>query len=382
MEEESEESRNYQPRKPGRFFYIGWVIAVVGALVATAGLVLARDLWLARAGSQIDQQLSEGRRVLVTMVGLSPGRRTIEIPGEIHGFNETSIYAKIPGYLKTIGVDKGDRVKKGDVLALLVSPEIDHQVNDAAAAYQLAIVTDRRTQNLLREDVASKQTADETHASMLQARATLAQMRATQAYETIRAPFDGIITARYVDPGALVPAAIQSSTAATPVVAMATLSPLRVYTDVPQSVAPFIADGSPAVVAVAEYPGRVFEGAVTRRSTALSPDTRTMLVEVDLPNNDCALLPGMYARVRFEIPLPARAPMVPDDALIFDNSKVYVPVIHGRKLHLAEVTLGYDNGVAVQVTQGVAPGDLVALNVGQSAHDGEIVQPVMAKPSK
>lgn len=382
MEEESEESQNYQPRKPGRFFFIGWVMAVVLVLLATAGLVLARDLWLARAGGQLDQQLSQGRRVLVAMVAWSPGNRSLDIPGEIHGFNETSIYAKIPGYLKTIRVDKGDRAMKGDVLAVLVSPELDHQVNDAIAAYALAIVTDRRTQSLLRQEVVSRQAADETHAAMLQARATLAQMRATQAYETIRAPFDGIVTARYVDPGALIPAAISSSTAATPVVAMTTLSPLRVYAEVPQSVAPFIADGMPAAITVAEYPGRVFEAAVTRRSTALNSDTRTMLVEVDLPNGDSALLPGMYARVRFEIPIPARAPLVPDDALIFDNSKVYVPVIRGRRLHLAEVTLGYDNGVTVEVTRGVAAGDLVALSVGQSARDGEVVQPVMAKQSK
>jgi len=143
-------------------------------------------------------------------------------------------------------------------------------------------------------------------------------------------------------------------------------------------VTPFIKNGDQATITVNEYPGRNFEGSVTRHPEALAPDSRTMLVEVDLPNDDHALYPGMYGMAEFVVSVAHGAPMVSDDALIFRNNKVYVPVVRDNRLHLAEVKLGYDNGVAVQITSGVNFNDLVALNVGQAAREGAPVQPVHA----
>ncbi|MGH7915029.1 MAG: efflux RND transporter periplasmic adaptor subunit [Candidatus Binataceae bacterium] len=211
---------------------------------------------------------------------------------------------------------------------------------------------------------------------MLQAKASYEQIAATLAYTIIKAPFSGLVTARYVDPGKLIAQSTGGTASETPIVAMATLSPVRVYTNVPQSVAPFIKDGDPAIVTVTDYPQRLFEGAVTRHPEALDQATRTMLVEIDLPNRDLALYPGMYARVQFQVAIAADVPVVPDDALIFRDGKPYVPVVHGDRLHLAQVGLGYDDGINVQITRGVAIGDLIAVNVGQSAREGETVQPV------
>ena len=190
--------------------------------------------------------------------------------------------------------------------------------------------------------------------------------------------FSGVITARYVDPGHLIPQQTAPSSANTPIVAMATLSPLRVYAEMPQSVAPFIRDGDPVIVTVTEYPGRKFEGSVTRHPQALTSATRTMLVEVDLPNQEVALLPGMYASMELNVTTPVGAPTVPDDALIFRDGKPYVPVVRNGRLKLAGVTLGYDNGINVQITDGITPDDMVALNVGQSARDGDLVRPITA----
>ncbi|MGH7879507.1 MAG: efflux RND transporter periplasmic adaptor subunit, partial [Candidatus Binataceae bacterium] len=164
----------------------------------------------------------------------------------------------------------------------------------------------------------------------------------------------------------------------TALLALATLSPLRIYADVPQSVAPFVKDGDPATITVTEYPGRVFEGNVTRHPEALTAATRTMLVEVDLTNDDRALLPGMYARLNLRATVPEGPPLVPDDALVFRDGKPYVPLVRDNRLRLAEVTLGYDDGINVEVTRGVAPQDLVAINVGQAARDGELVRPMTA----
>jgi membrane fusion protein, multidrug efflux system len=371
--------KDYTPKAPGRVFFAGWIFAVVVLLVLTVGLVLARNVRLNRQGIELDQQLAQGARVLVAPVGHGTGTRTVQIPATLRGYVETPVYAKIAGYLKTISVDKGDRVRSGQVIAMLDSPELDEQVNNARATYDLQRITDRRNQTLRREGVIATQTADEARAAMLEAKATLDQLAAMQQYKVIRAPFDGIVTERYVDPGHLIPQETTSSSANTPMVAIATLAPLRVYAEIPQSVAPFVHDGDPATITVTEFPQRKFAGTVTRHPPALTSATRTMLVEVDLPNQDHALLPGMYSSMEFDVSIPAGVPTVPDDALIFREGKPYVPLVRNGRLRLAAVTLGYDNGVDVQITDGIANDDLVALNVGQTARDGDPVRPITAE---
>ncbi len=377
MPEPEDDPKNFSVPAPGGVFFVGWIVAIVVALVATAGLVLARELWLGRQTSELAQQQAPGPHVLVSNVLQTPATRELKLPASIRGFDETDIYAKVPGYLKTIKVDKGDRIHTGQLLAILESPELDQQVANARANYNLALITDKRNQALLRAQVIPQQTADETHGAMLQARALLAQYIANQQYETITAPFDGIVTARYIDPGHLVPA---TTTPGTPgsgaIITISRMAPLRVFTYVPQNVAPFIKDGDAATITAIGYTGKNFKGTITRHPEALSPDTRTMLVEVDLPNENDVLYPGMYATAEFTVAMGTGAPMVPDDALIFRDGKVYVPVVRNNQLHLAEVTLGYDNGQTVEVLSGINPNDKVAVNVGQAARDGENVQPV------
>jgi RND family efflux transporter MFP subunit len=372
-----DDPKNFTPPKTGKIFVAGWIGAVALVVALTGGLVLARGLRIGRQSSALEQQYEQGQRVLVVKVAHNAKSRQLKIPASIHGFIETPVYAKTAGYLKTIKVDKGDRVKRGQVLAVIDSPELDHQVENARATYQLQKVTDDRNQMLLRTGVVAEQTADDSHAAMLEAKEALNQLIATQAYEIIKAPFDGLITARNADPGAMVAQATVSTTASgSPILLMATLTPLRIYADVPQSAAPFIKNGNQVAVTVGEYPGRAFPGTVTRHSTALDNDTRTMRVEVDLENRDLALRPGMYAIVALAVATPSTVPIVPDDALIFHGGKVLVPVVRDGRMHLSEVTLGYDNGVDVEVTSGITDSDVVAVNVGQSAREGEIVQAV------
>ena len=379
MAEMEDDPRNFKVPAPGRVFFAGWIVAIVLALVATAGLVLAREYWIGRQLSELEREHQAGPHVLVTNVTRSPATRDLKLPASIRGFDETDLYAKVAGYLKELKVDKGDRVRKGQVIATLQSPELDQQVANARANYELAQVTDRRNQTLRREGVVSAQTADESHSAMLQARAALNQQIANQAYETITAPFDGIITSRNADPGHLVPAATSATAGTSSVVTIAKYKPLRIFTYVSQSVAPFIKDGDPATITVSGFPGRKFTGSITRHPDALSPDTRTMLVEVDLANDDLALYPGMYATAEFTVAMGSGAPTVPDDALVFRDGKVFVPVVRNNQLHLAEVVLGYDNGQMVEVTSGINPNDKIAVNVGQAARDGENVQPVEKK---
>jgi membrane fusion protein, multidrug efflux system len=375
-----DDPKNYTPQRPGRTFYIGWIIIALIVIGLTAGLVTARAQRMVEQAAQIETQLAAGPRVLVAPVVHSAGERSLRLPGSIHGYIETPVFAKVAGYLKEIRVDKGDRVTRGEVIAILDSPELDSQVANARASYALAAATDRREQALLHQGVIAPQNADETHAAMVEAKANLDQLKSQQSYEVITAPFTGIITARYADPGVLIPEATTAAPGSmTPLLQMATLMPLRVYIDTPQSLAPFIHNGNPASITVSEYPGRKFEGTVTRHPNALDASTRTMLTEIDLPNTDQSLYPGMYAMADLKVTIPAGVPMVPDDALIFHDGQPYVPVVRNNRLTLAPATLGYDNGVDVEVTDGISDGDVVALNVGQSARDGEPVQPVTAE---
>jgi RND family efflux transporter MFP subunit len=364
-------------------FIAGSAIAVVLVSLVSGGIVLAYQMRLQSQTSSLNAAVARGPRVLVEQIGPAKASNTYEVPVTIRGYVETPVYAKVAGYLKQLNVDKGDRVHKGEVLAIIDSPETDKAVSDAKANYVLQDVTDRRDQYLLANDVIAQQEEDDQHAYLLQAKAYYQQELALQSYEVVKAEFDGVVTARYVDPGVLIPQSTTPSTVSsnTPIIFMATLQPVRVFAYVPESLAPLIHDGDKASVSVEEYPGQKFDGTVTRHPEALDTASRTMLVEVDLPNSDLKLMPGMYGNVKLTTAGSAGALVAPDDALIFRDDKVYLPMVRDNRLHLAEVRLGHDDGISVVVAGDVHQGDLVAMNVGQAASDGEPVQPIEANQS-
>jgi membrane fusion protein (multidrug efflux system) len=381
---ESKRDIDIKPHRFNRRFLTVWTVVLLCVFGASAGLVMARQIQFRRQTDDLEKAVARGPHVLVMRLADGSPSRTISLPASVHGYIETPVYAKVAGYLKTINVDKGDHVKAGEMIAIIESPETDKQVADARSYYLLQSVTDRRYQELVRQEVVPRQTADDSHATMLQAKASYEQQLALQEYEIVRAPFDGIVTARYVDPGALIPQSTMPSSTTTnsPIVALATMAPLRVYAYVPQSLSPFIKDGDAANITVTEFPNRNYPGTVTRHPKALDQTTRTMLVEVDLPNQDRSLYPGMYADLKMTAHVTTASLAVPDDALVYRDDKVYLPVVRDNRLNLVEVTLGHDNGYVVQVSGDVSPGEQVALNVGQAARDGEPVQPVAANRSK
>jgi membrane fusion protein (multidrug efflux system) len=381
---ESAIDSNNKHRGRSRGFVIVWTLALLCVFSASTGLVMARQRQVGRQTSELQQTVARGPHVLVMQLSDGSPSRTIDLPASIHGYIETPVYAKVAGYMKTIDVDKGDHVKAGQVIAIIESPETDKQVSDARSYYWLQVVTDRRNQVLVRQEVIPQETADTSYSMMLQAKAAYEQELALQQYELVRSPSDGIVTARYVDPGTLIPQSTtpSSTTANSPLVALATTAPLRVYAYVPQSLSPFIKDGDPANIAVSEFPDRNYPGTVTRHPDALDQTTRTMLVEVDLPNKDQSLYPGMYAELKMTAQVTIASITVPDDALVFRDNNVYLPVVRDNHLKMVEVTLGHDNGYKVEISGDVRPGEMVALNVGQAARDGEPVQPVTASQGK
>jgi RND family efflux transporter MFP subunit len=367
---------------------MGWLVAMIAVIGGSFAVVMARTHSVSTERARLNALAEAGPHVLVTRPQTASAERRLTLPATIQGYVETPVFAKIAGYLKEIRVDKGDRVRQGQILAILESPELDEQVADAQHHLWLESVTDTRDQGLVRKQGISQQIADNSHGAMLQARDNYRQLRALQSNEVITAPFDGIVTARYVDPGVLVAQTITPTRTyllshltetASPIVQLATLSPVRVYASAPQNVANFIYDGTPAVISVVQRPGKDISAQVTRHPQALDPATRMMLVEADLPNLDGALYPGMYGTMSIMVKVPASAPLVPDDELIFRDGKVFVPVVRKSTVHLAPVTLGFDNGYSVEATSGITTDDQIALNLGQSATEGERVHPVQTK---
>ncbi len=363
----------------GPGFYVKWIALPLIATIVAGGIVLARDLSLRSQRGDLEKEAARGRTVLCTKLHGERAARTIILPGEIHGFYETPIYAKISGYVKQMFVDKGSLVKAGQLVAIIESPETDQQVRTAKATYDLAKITDDRQQILVSQAVIPQQTADQSHLTMLADLATWKSLVATQQYERVYAPFDGMITVRNLYPGALVATGTASGTSNPSIYEIATLNQLRVYVYLPQTYAPFVRDGEQSVVTVNEYPDRDYNGAVTRHPSALDQGTRTMLLEVDLQNQDLSLYPGMYANVAITIQGSSGAPRVPDQALIFNGERVYVPIVQDNRIHLVDVRLGLDNGINCEITRGLKGDETVALGLGQAAVEGELIRPLMAK---
>jgi RND family efflux transporter MFP subunit len=360
-------------------FHALWIGLAMVLLIAAFTVVIVRGEAIRSQRQELVRQVNQGEPVLVTQLIRLPQTREISLPGEIYGYYETPIYAKIPGYVKAMFVDKGSRVHKGQLVATIESPETDQQTHNAKATYDIAALTDRRYQTLVRQQVIPQQTADESHAQMLEAYATWRSLLAIQRYERVLAPFDGMITVRELNPGALVASASAIATSNPAIFKIATLKPLRVYVYLPQPFSPLVRDGDSAVVTVNEFPERDFAGSVTRHPAALDESTRTMQIEVDLPNEDLSLYPGMYANVKVALQGSKQSPKVPDEALIFNNEDTFVPVVRDNRIHLVKVRLGLDDGINSEVTHGLNGDEIVALGMGQTAHEGQLVRSVGSK---
>src|SRR3990167_3921937 len=230
--------------------------------------------------------------VQVTKPVRQPLRYTITLPANISPLYQTTLYAKVSGYLKWIGPDKGDHVKKNQVVAIIDAPEVEEQYQQAVADYKIKKITFERLDKVLHEspDVIAKQDVDVAEATYEGAKNLMQQRAAMREYTKVRAPYDGVVTARFADPGALIQLATSSATNAIPLFTVMDLDTVRVYANVPQDDSAWITPGkTKAAVLLKELPDRSFAGTITRSTLALDPSTRSLLVELDLPNPDHAL---------------------------------------------------------------------------------------------
>lgn len=325
------------------------------------------DFWERRSR---EAELRKGPQVKVAKVGLAPAERTVKQTGEARPYASVTLYAKVSGYLKKVNVDKGDVVKKGQVLASIESDETDKAyLASLADARNKKSIFDR-IQKLFDRGLVSQQEADQAQSDYDVAKANLESHEVLKSYETLRAPFDGTITARYADPGALMQNAANSQTSALPVLNIAVVDQLRVYVYLDQRDAAAVEKGAPVEISVAERPDDVFVGHVARLSGALDEKTKMLLTEVDLENKERRIVPGSFVHVVLHIKsIPG--PEVPADALVLRDGRTMVPVVDEEKSEVTykEVRVLENDGQKVKVSGDIKVGDKVALSLGNTVAD-------------
>jgi len=308
--------------------------------------------------------------------------RTVTLPGNVLAYQQATLYAKVAGYLKSINVDKGDHVKLGDVLADIEVPELIADRTKFQADLDVMETEYKRNINAQKKapELVVAQTVDNAKGKYDIARAELERIDTLLGYARITAPFSGVITKRFVDPGAFIPAATSGSSADTPaIVTLADFDTVRVQVAVPEQEAPFIKDGLTVTVTIPELPGRKFDATITRYAHAIESATRTMLIESEISNSSGELVPGMYALVNVEVERHENALVIPADALVTEKAKTSVFALDENKARKVPVKIGFNDGTSVEILDGIKPGQRVILVGKLGLNDG---QPVKAAESK
>jgi len=323
--------------------------------------------------------------VSVVHPATTSGAEEIVLPGNMQAFVDTPLWARSSGYLKAWYVDIGSRVKKGQLLADIESPELDQQlqqareqVNTDQANQKLAQITADRYTDLLKSDSVSRQEVDNAvgdlaakAATVKSAQANVSRLEQMVGYEKVVAPFDGAITARNVDVGALVDAG--ANTPGKELFHLASNATLRVYINVPEAYSRVMHPGVGATLTLNEFPGRQFHGTVVRNADSIDMASRTLLVEVDVKNPTGELLPGSYVSVHVKPPSKLQAVTVPSNALLFRSEGLRIAVVRNGRTQLVPVVLGRDYGDSVEVVSGLAPDEAVIVNPSDSILSGQQV---------
>lgn len=373
-------------RKPG-IPRIVWIL--VGVLAVVLLLVIVAGILSRAAAEHSLKTRTETDAVLnvatthPVVTSLSP---EIALPGSTQAFVDTPIYARTNGYLRKWFFDIGAHVKRGQLMATIETPEVDQQLQVAQADLQssqanlnLAKTTAVRYQNLLKLDSVSKQETDQAvsneaarTAAVEASAAAVRRLEQLQSFERIYAPFDGIVTARNTDLGALIDAGAGSAQPRD-LFRLASTNIIRVFVAVPESYANDVVDGGKAYLTLDEFPNRRFEGTITRNSSAIDPASRTLNVEVDVPNPKGELLPGAYVFVHFSTPVHADTVSIPANTLLFRAQGLQVAVVRSSHAHLLPVTIAHDAGATVEIRSGLSPGDQLILDPADSLAEGQEV---------
>lgn len=363
-----------------------WVFR--GILISSLAIVTAAmGIYVRQQDTaQVKQWTQEQSLLTVALVSPHSGgaESILNLPGNLQPYTEAPILARVNGYLKSWGYDIGAHVKKGALLAEIDTPELDHQLDQARADLasaisnqQLAEVTARRWKNLLNTDSVSQQSADEKTADLAArkaavdaARANLGRIEAFETFKHVSAPFDGVITARKTDTGALI-----SGGSGAELFSLANVETLRLFVPVPQSYSQKIKSGMKAILNVPEHPERQFSATLKRTSGAINGNTGALLVELEVDNHEGLLTPGGYADVKLHLSDNTSHLRVPASTLIFRKGSVQLAVLqNAHHVSLKTVSLGRDFGTEIEILSGISQSDQIVDNPADSLEDGDEVR--------
>ncbi len=368
---------------------------IVGAVLMIL-LVVAAAFWgittRARALAVVTRETRELAVPTVAVAAPERGapQQEIVLPGNIQAFADASIYARTNGYVRRWYADIGTHVRSGQLLAEIDTPEIDQQLRQARADLataqanaRLAETTAERYRDLIKSDSVAQQDVDTANgnlearqAAVESARANVKRLEELQAFKRIEAPFDGVVTARNTEIGALV----DSGSNARELFHVAAVDKLRVFINIPEVYAPVAQTGLQADLTLKEFPDRRFTGTLVRTSRAIDVASRTLLTEVDVDNRGGELLPGSYAEVHFKLPTPQATLKVPVSALIFRADGLMIGTVRdGNRVAIIPVTTGRDYGNAVEIVNGLTGSERIIVNPPDSIVDGQQVRVAAAK---
>lgn len=369
-----------------------WLIAVLAVVALFVALLALRNYSSdppadTPPGNEATTQTRHSLETLTTHAALKdvqvikPQRRdmvyAVTLPANIAPLAQATIYAKVAGYIESIRHDKGDWVKKGELLAVIDDPELKAQYQKAVSEYAIKRLTYERLFNVWKgdPDVVAKQDVDVAEAASEGARGSMEQLKAMLQYVDIRAPFGGVITARFVDVGALVQAATASATAATPLFTLMDIDTVRVYVNVPQVDVPMIKEGTPVRLTVKELPGMTYAAAVTRSTVALDANTRTMLVESDMANPGHLLHPGMFAYVTLSLVQHPDALTLPPQAVLREQGVTFVFTIEEGKANKRPIKTAIESKGWLEVSEGLTGQEDVVVLGKTRLTEGQPVSP-------
>ncbi|HEX4986593.1 MAG TPA: efflux RND transporter periplasmic adaptor subunit [Burkholderiales bacterium] len=381
-------SHMFDKSRTRRRFPLRWLLAVV--ILAGIGAAFVAGLYpRLEARTSLRQEAAEQGVLAVAVLQpkASSAAQELVLPGNMQAFTYSPIYARTNGYLKRWYTDIGKRVKAGELLAEIDTPEIDDQLAQARADtataeanLRFAQSTAARWEALLKTDSVSRQEVDEKRSDLAAKKAILdaarynvARLEKLQSFKKIYAPFDGVITARNTDVGTLIDA---GSGPSKELFRLAATKKLRVFVSVPQAYSRDVTPGLPADLTLAEMPGRHFKGVVARSAQAIDVSSRTLLVEVDVDNPDNELLPGAYAVVHLKINASQPSLILPVNTLLFRPEGVMVAVLHQDKAILTPIKIGRDFGSTVEVVSGIGAQDMIIVNPSDSLVSGARVRVV------
>jgi len=361
-------------------------VAVWGPIAAVTVLAFLVTIGVWQRVHERGQEKAFTRQATQLEVNVASAQRDrkpkeLILPGTFQAFKETTIYPRSNGYVKSWKVDIGDNVQAGQLLAEIATPEVDQQLAQARAQEEIAKLTADRWRDLVQKNVVSKQEYDQNEKAYEAAKANLQQLEKIQGFQQILAPFAGKIAARNIDVGTLVTAGTGNS--GTPLFSLVQSDLLRVYVYAPQENAPSIHEGLAAKIVLQEFPGQEFDGSVTRTAGALDPQSRTMQVEVQVPNHEGKLYAGMYGQVKFRLADENAPIVVPANAFLFRTDGPQVAtVVKDNRIHWQTIRVGRDFGTQLEVLDGLAENTRVVMNPTDDLAEGIQVQLTPAEKPK